>query len=160
MDGGHRARNPGQQWTTLFDGRGFTTTPYAGGWIWGLELVCYGWGDDQQGVAQPLSVSAEGGRVTYAWDERLSEWYVNDVRGLEHGYIVSGRPEEAGGQLVIEVSIRGGLVPEISAEGRDVRFIDTAGTAVPPTKDSQCSMRIVGSSMRVGAPSRFLAARN
>jgi hypothetical protein len=35
---GHRARNPGQEWVTRFDRRGFTTTPDAGGWVWGLEL--------------------------------------------------------------------------------------------------------------------------
>src|SRR5688572_3988994 len=71
VDGGHRARNPGQQWTTCFDGRGFTTTPDGGGWSWGLELVRYGWGTDQREVALPESVSAEGGRVAYTWDERL-----------------------------------------------------------------------------------------
>jgi hypothetical protein len=27
---GHEARNPGQRWTTRFDGRGFCTTPDAG----------------------------------------------------------------------------------------------------------------------------------
>ena len=30
-DGGHRARNYGQQWVTRFDGRGFVVTPDAGG---------------------------------------------------------------------------------------------------------------------------------
>jgi hypothetical protein len=38
VEGGHQARNPGQQWQTRFDGRGFTTRPDAGGWEWGLEL--------------------------------------------------------------------------------------------------------------------------
>jgi hypothetical protein len=35
-DGSHQARNPGQAWLTKFDGRGFTVTPDAGGWTWGL----------------------------------------------------------------------------------------------------------------------------
>ena len=33
--GGYRARNPGQQWRTEFDERGFITRPDAGGWQWG-----------------------------------------------------------------------------------------------------------------------------
>ena len=36
--GGWQARNPGQQWTTKFDGRGFIAEPKDGGWQWGLEL--------------------------------------------------------------------------------------------------------------------------
>jgi hypothetical protein len=40
----------------------------------------------------PTSVEAEGGRVSYRWDETLIEWYVNDPRGLEHGYTVHRRP--------------------------------------------------------------------
>ncbi len=41
-DGTHQARNPGQAWMTRFDARGFTVTPDAGGWSWGLELAGYG----------------------------------------------------------------------------------------------------------------------
>ena len=32
VEGGHRARNFGQQWVTEFDGRGFLVTPDSGGW--------------------------------------------------------------------------------------------------------------------------------
>jgi hypothetical protein len=125
--GGHRARNPGQQWTSLFDGRGFTTTPDAGGWSWGLELVRYGWGEDKRDVALPQSVTAEGGRVAYAWDDQLTEWYVNDRRGVEHGYTVHARPAAASGRLALALAIRGGLDPVVSADGRDVRFVDATG---------------------------------
>ena len=42
IEGGWQARNPGQQWTTKFDRRGFVTEPKGGGWQWGLELKGYG----------------------------------------------------------------------------------------------------------------------
>lgn len=45
VEDGHRARNPGQRWSTHFDGRGFLVRPDSGGWSWGLELVRYGWGE-------------------------------------------------------------------------------------------------------------------
>lgn len=130
VDGGYQARNPGQQWTTLFDGAGFTTTPDAGGWSWGLQLVRYGWSEDEREATAPRSVSAEGERVAYVWDDQLTEWYVNDPRGLEHGYTVHARPEGVSGPLCLALAIRGGLLPEISENGRDVRFVDEQGGAV------------------------------
>jgi hypothetical protein len=149
VEGGHRAHNPGQQWTTLFDGRGFTTTPDAGGWSWGLELVRYGWGEDARDVARPRSVTAERGRVAYAWDDKLTEWYVNDWRGLEHGYTVHTRPAHAGGPLALVLAIRGGLVPVLSADGRDVRFVGT----------SRCELLTYTGLAVVDAEGRSLAAR-
>ncbi len=103
-EGGHQARNPGQKWTTRFDGRGFVTTPDAGGWSWGLELVSYGVDGAEGAVSAPKCVAAglpipqgkgrgEGGRcISYHWDAALTEWYINDSRGLEHGYTLHGRP--------------------------------------------------------------------
>jgi hypothetical protein len=130
VEGGHRARNPGQRWTTHFDGRGATTTPDGGGWSWGLELVRYGWGGDTHDVARPRSVTAEGGRVVYAWDEALTEWYVNDQRGLEHGFTVHARPAGARGALEVALAVRGGLVAVVSQDGRDVVFVGDAGGTV------------------------------
>ncbi|MEX1024824.1 MAG: FG-GAP repeat protein [Planctomycetota bacterium] len=129
-DGEYRARNPGQRWTTHFDGRGFTTRPDAGDWTWGLELEAYGWDAAEPVVATSAAVTTNGQRVSYDWDERLTEWYVNDRRGLEHGYTVHARPESASGALVLELAVRGDLLPVVSATGRDVRFVDATGGAV------------------------------
>ncbi len=63
--GGYRVHNPGQQWRTRFDGRGFTTRPNAGAWTWGLELERYGFAGQECVVARPIHASAEGQRVTY-----------------------------------------------------------------------------------------------
>ena len=54
IEGGWQARNPGQQWTTKFDGRGFVAEPQGGGWQWGLELRSYGFGEAQQTVRETL----------------------------------------------------------------------------------------------------------
>ncbi len=129
VEGGWRARNPGQQWATVFDGRGFTVEPDAGGWSWGLELVSHGAGGEERAVAEPRAAAAEGSRVSYAWDADLTEWYVNDRRGLEHGYTVGARPGEGDGPLTLLLSVRGGLAPVVSEDGRDVRFVDGGGGA-------------------------------
>jgi hypothetical protein len=127
VEGGHRARNPRQQWSTFFDGRGFTTAPDDGDWIWGHDLTRYGWAQHLGDVGQPQGVTTDGGRVSYSWDGFLTEWYQNDTRGLEHGYTVHERPHGAAGSLVLELGIRGQLKPVVSKDGRDVRFVDTDG---------------------------------
>ncbi len=89
---GWQARNPGQQWTTKFDGRGFLAEPRDGGWQWGLELQSYGFGENQTAIGGTPAVKAEGQRLTYQWDAAVQEWWVNDARGLEHGFTVKERP--------------------------------------------------------------------
>jgi hypothetical protein len=49
-EAGYRAHNPGQQWQTEFDGRGFLTRPQKGDWRWGLELRSYGFAGHERSV--------------------------------------------------------------------------------------------------------------
>ena len=132
VEGGWRARNPGQNWQTHFDGRGFTTAPEAGGWTWGLELLRYGFVGKQRNVDSPVRRSAEGQRLAYDWDDTLTEWYVNDTRGLEHGYTIHQRPSQAGeeGLLTFTLSVRGELAPEVTNDGLGVRFLNGDGATV------------------------------
>ena len=127
---GYRAANPGQGWRTDFDGRGFSTRPDAGGWTWGLQLERYGFAGRMRSVAGRADAGAEGGRVTYDWDDTLEEWYVNDARGLEHGYTVRRRPPGDGGPLTFQLAVRGTLQPEVYGNGRGVSFVNDGGTTV------------------------------
>ncbi len=95
VEGGYRARNPGQQWQTEFDRRGFVTKPDAGGWEWGLELKSYGVAGKKRAVRHEMTAKAEGNRVTYERDAVLREWFVNDGRGLEHGFTLEQAPAGA-----------------------------------------------------------------
>ncbi|MBL8694110.1 MAG: FG-GAP repeat protein [Planctomycetes bacterium] len=127
---GWAARNPGHGLNTTFDQRGFTTKPDAGSWTWGLDLQGYGWGATNP-VTKPGATSADGGRLSRAWDNRLTEWYANDSRGLEHGFTVASRPDSANAPLTVDLSIRGGLRPVVSEDGRNVSFKDAHdGTAL------------------------------
>ncbi len=127
-----QARNPGQQWTTRFDGRGFTTSPQGAQWRWGLELRSYGYGRSHTTVGGVPGVKAEGGRLTYQWDQRMEEWFVNDQRGLEHGFVLRERPAGARGRQALEVvmAVRGGLLAGLSADGQTVHFRDDPGAPV------------------------------
>ncbi len=130
--GGFQAWNPNQKWHTRFDGRGFTVTPDAGAWTWGLELQSYGFPGQEQMVSQQARVRTGGGRVAYDWDDTLTEWYVNDRRGLENGYTVYKRPARGAGDgpLTFILAVRGGLTPEITNDGHGMRFLDKGGAAL------------------------------
>jgi hypothetical protein len=134
VEGGFEARNPGQDWTTSFDGHGFRVEPDAGGWSWGLQLMSYGFAGAPRAVTRPVRVSAEGGHVAYQWDHDLAEWYINDTRGLEHGYTLHRRPVKDAAtdasSLEFTLAVRGNLRPEVTPDGRGIGFVGSSGAAV------------------------------
>jgi len=131
---GHQAHNPGQAWRTRFDGHGFLVEPEAGGWTWGLELRAYGFEGNEQAVRDAARVRTEGGGIAYEWGASLEEWFVNDRRGLEHGFNVHRRPagEKAAGEgpLTFTLAVRGGLRPEVQEGGLGVRFLDAGNNLI------------------------------
>ncbi len=129
-EAGLSARNPGQGWQIGFDSRGFLVQPDASEWSWGLELMSYGFEDSELFVGEAACASAAGGRVAYAWDENLEEWYINDTRGLEHGFTVRERPASGTnerGELTFELLVRGSLTPCVGSDQRDASFLDAQG---------------------------------
>ena len=134
IEGGWQARNPGQQWTTKFDGRGFVAHPREGDWTWGLELKGYGFPGAERVIRGVPAVKAEGQRLTYEWDATIQEWFVNDARGLEHGFAVRERPAVSPSSpespLSFALSTRGTLHPRISADAQGVFFVDSSGATV------------------------------
>jgi len=132
VDDVYQARNPGQAWSTEFDRRGFLTTPDVGDWRWGLELLSYGFESAEHAVTAPTNTRVAAGRVAYEWNNELEEWYLNDARGLEHGYIVHSRParrDDDESRLSFTLLVRGGLRPDVTADARGVRFVNALGRA-------------------------------
>lgn len=129
-DAGLEAANPGQQWRTAFDGRGFLVEPQGADWRWGLELRGYGVGAEQRELSGPAHAQASGTRVSYDWDGTLEEWFVNDRRGLEHGFTLAARPQGEGDALELAFAVRGGLRPKVTDDGQAVSFLDDQGAEV------------------------------
>ncbi|PYK69864.1 MAG: hypothetical protein DME45_00380 [Verrucomicrobia bacterium] len=130
---GYRAPNPGQKWETEFDGGGFLTQPEQGDWRWGLELRTYGFPGHEQTATKAHATKAEGRRLTYERGTDLSEWFVNDRSGLEHGFTVAKRPngpERNKAPLQFAFSVLGNLRPVIASDGSEVRFVNESGVAI------------------------------
>lgn len=130
VDGERHARNAGQRWLSRFDGRGWSVKPDLGSWTWGLELKSYGWAGAAKEVSRPEGFDSQAQRIQYEWDSRLEEWYINDVRGLEHGFTLRQAPQGAGKVLELNLAVRGGLDLRIANDGRAARFLDDSGAAV------------------------------
>jgi hypothetical protein len=127
--GGFRARNYTQQWTTHFDGHGFTVSPDSGSWSWGLKLQRFGFPGQERPVAGQAHLTSEKEKVRYGWGE-IEEWYVNDHRGLEHGFTLAHRPKGAAGRLSMDFEVRGDLATQVAEDGRGVGFRDASGQVI------------------------------
>lgn len=131
--GGHQAWNPGQGWRLIFDDRGFSARPsrgVAGDWWWGLELTSVGFAGHERAVNSHPVVRADGQRLAYEWSSTLTEWFINDHRGLEHGFTLRDRPTDGAGPLRIRLTIRGDLCAEVHDDRDAVRFVNSDGTVV------------------------------
>ena len=125
VDGRWQARNPGQQWRTEFDGKGFTVTPDHGQWIWGLELTGYG---ERTLLSATSSITHEGGKISCQRDENLTEWFINDTRGLEQGWTIHSRSmgvSPTSSHLTLTLDVRGDLQPRVFT----AFFQDNAGNS-------------------------------
>jgi hypothetical protein len=102
-------------------------------WEWGLALTGYGRGGDVRSVAD-ATLYADANRISYERDA-LTEWYVNDERGLEQGFTLTSPPSLRGqgwseGDLILELLLNGDLTPNLTDDGSAIEFTTTAGVRV------------------------------
>ncbi|MFN8467655.1 MAG: hypothetical protein U0X20_19000 [Caldilineaceae bacterium] len=133
--GNIRAANPAHGWNINYGADGATQlaprtdSGDSGSWQWRLTLAGYGYGSLVQ-LAAPPEVRVSGQRVTYSWDESVSEWWSNAAGGLEQGFTVRRPPAggAAGKPLRLQMHITGDLLPV--RKGAGILFLDQAGAPV------------------------------
>ncbi|WP_193213421.1 choice-of-anchor D domain-containing protein [Luteolibacter marinus] len=132
VDGEWKAHNPGQGWDIGFNRRGFLAAPRDGRWSWGLRLESFGFGEWQHPVSGEATAEADGKRLTYHWQDGLNEWFINDGRGLEHGFTLDSRPADAetNEPLTLTLAAQGDLRPAVSTDAQTVHFRDEHGAPV------------------------------
>ncbi|MCP4709599.1 MAG: hypothetical protein GY869_13310, partial [Planctomycetes bacterium] len=101
-------------------------------WIWGLELKAYSLKGCEQPV-NPAKLVISGNRVEYQRGD-LTEWYINDDRGLEQGFILQAPPKSerltSGSWLVLKMTMIGDLISNMSPAKNDIDFRTTGGKTV------------------------------
>ncbi len=98
-------------------------------WHWGVRLATHRRGVAGRSVGAAAVEAAEH-RVSYR-REGVTEWYVNDERGLEQGFTLSQRlagPSNA--ELVLELEIVGNLSPALDASSGAIDFFTGDGVPV------------------------------
>ncbi len=122
----YAAQNAAQQLRVSFDPAEPRLTH--GGDALTLRLVGYGRGGQLE-QPEPARLQSTGNRIEYRRGA-LMEWYVNEARGLEQGFMLSARPEISGSDpLVVALEITGALRPELRSPN-DVALLNSAGHAV------------------------------
>jgi hypothetical protein len=107
-----------------------TTAAEAGpGWGWELRFTGYGYQGQVQPVPAALETSQTGNRLEYR-HAGLTEWYVNDERGLEQGFTIDTPPAIGSGEsLVLEMTLNTDLVPLV-ATGQAIEFTLPEGNVI------------------------------
>ena len=120
-EGGWQAPNPAQGISARFFSDGLRVTHDAGVGTLGLTLARVGRGTDLQSPA-PARLEAHGARLEYRRGS-LTEWYVNDPRGVEQGFTLDAAPSgDRRRPVVVELTASGGLRPALDPGGRSIRF--------------------------------------
>ncbi len=124
--------NPRQGLVARFTGEGIRISPSAGDrpWSWGLRLVRFGRGPAGPPVAA-AEIQGAGNRVEYRRGA-LTEWYVNDPRGIEQGFTLQRRPAGAGESepLTLEMELFGDLMADLGEDESEIAFSTQAGNRV------------------------------
>ncbi len=130
------APNPVHGWHIALGANGLHVRPSVdqaeAGWELQLRLTAWGYAGQPQLVTGEPVPHAEDGRVTYQWDDALTEWYVNDERGLEQGFTIAhppipSLPDES---LVLELALATDLYPHLTMDDQAVLFADAGGQTV------------------------------
>lgn len=87
-----------------------------------LAGLSSGRGDSGNDLA-PAVPAAEGRRVDYSRGS-TTEWFANDSRGLEHGFVLETPPGEGVGPTFVSVALRGDIVALEEAGGQVIELTD------------------------------------
>jgi hypothetical protein len=139
-----RFENPENRLQAGFSNDGVTATHALGRFHLRLEAIGYG---DRLEAPAKATLHALRNRVEYRRGP-VTEWYVNDSRGLEQGFTFSENPVRLGaGLLTLEVSVTGDLTPvldggDIRLERNGVEVLHYAGLRAWDADDKQLPARM------------------
>ena len=110
-----------------------------GSWDWKLQLTGFGYEGDVHPALEAIP-KARGKRMELHHGD-LVEWYVNEKRGVEHGFTIPSPPDYDGASnwsqvnvpLRVEMALNSSLKPELvglNPEDQAIRFRNEQGTTI------------------------------
>ncbi len=101
-----------------------------GGWRLRLVLESFGRPGSERAVPDAPAAVIQG-RIERTRDA-ITDWYINDERGLEQGFTISAPPPgpDSDSILVLSLRIEGGLRARLASDGRSVLFATGKGIDV------------------------------
>ncbi len=129
----YRAPNRAQGWDVHFGETGVQVTAVSdASWTWRLSLSGYGYDGALHNLTTPLRMQSEKERLTYQWNENISEWWVNTPDGLEQGFTLQHHPQSPNPDhqslLILEMAVRGTLLPVLTDDA--ILFQDEHGDTI------------------------------
>ena len=99
-------------------------------WQWTQRLTGYGYGAELA-TPQASDPVTTANRLDYARGRGITEWFLNDSRGLEHGFTVhEAPPHKDAGPLTVTMALETGLTPQLNTEADSLAFTNAEGKTV------------------------------
>lgn len=97
-------------------------------WRIGLSFISYGYAGNHQQIPETREVELNANRIEYRRGD-LTEWYINDARGLEQGFTLRSQPPREGGSSPLELRLgsTSDLEPFLMEDEKGIAFRDEQG---------------------------------
>jgi uncharacterized RmlC-like cupin family protein len=133
--GAFYANNPAQQMTAFFTPRGIhlqaKTAHNKESWKVGLRLSAYGYGEELETV-DAGEVKVEGNRAEIRRQNGLTEWFINQAEGIEHGFQIAAAPDgrKSAEPLRLRLELEGNLYAKQLADAHGIELQEERGECV------------------------------
>jgi hypothetical protein len=129
---GYVASNPENQWSVIFDeGKAKVSSSSGEDWSWLLTPTGYGYESSVLPLNNDPEVIAFENRIEFVYNEDLTGWYINDEKGLEHGFTLAFPLQPRTSEnLLIEMNLQTSLTPKVINQGENIVFQDDSGKEI------------------------------
>jgi hypothetical protein len=129
---GYVASNPRHQWRITYDEGVVLVNPSSGkDWSWLLTPAGYGYRGNIVPMNDDPEVVVNENSIEFVYNKDLTGWYVNDEKGLEHGFTINAPPQPITTRnLLFEMSLQTSLTSKTINEEENIAFLDDSGKVV------------------------------
>jgi hypothetical protein len=129
---GYIASNPEHKWDIVFDDGAALVNPGSkDDWSWTLTPTGYGYGSSILLLNNDPKIIVDNNNIDFVYNKDLTGWYINDEKGLEHGFTLASRPQPRTNEnLLFEMSIETFLIPKEINNGENIVFLDDSGKEI------------------------------